>query len=259
MVGKERDWRGYWNEVEPLAGPHLNDALKQVGKTQMGLPIGTDQLDLILDAIVSALALEETDHVVDLGCGNGLVSERIGAQVEGVLGLDASLRLVEDAQCFRSTESLQFALGDLTATRLLPQWPGSRGVGETWKWYAYEVIQHLAPAEFRVFLANVAAKVYSKEDGPRGSLKLFLGSIPDRTRIRNFYDTPERWDLYERNSAAGTEQIGTWWTPEELHVLSAEAGFQCKILTQEPGLYTSHYRFHALLSIAGPEESNHDD
>lgn len=259
MSNRERDWRGYWSEVEPLASSDLEDALKQVGKTRMGVPVGPEQLDLILEAIADALALETTDHVVDLGCGNGIVSERIASQVESVLGVDVSPQLVNDAQSFRATESLQFVLGDFTDKRLLSEWPGARETGVTWKWYAYEVIQHLSPLELKTFLTTVATKVRSEKTGPPKSLQLFLGSIPDRTRIHDFYDTPERWNFYKRNLAAGKEQIGTWWTPEELHSLAAEVGFGCQILPQKTALYTSHYRFHALLSIRGNEQPEQDD
>ena len=258
MEGKNRDWRGYWSEVEPLASPNLDDALMQVGKTQMGVPVGAEQLDLILRSIVDALDLNDTDHIVDLGCGNGLVSERIATKVRSVLGLDASPQLIEDAQHFRATDILKFAVGDFTDPQLLKMWPGSLGVGKTWKWYSYEVIQHLAPSEFKEFLNTISVKVRAGESGRSPELKLFLGSIPDRARIRAFYDTPERWAFYERNLSAGVEQIGTWWEQKELQNLAEEAGFCFQIIPQDPELYTSHYRFHALLSLAEGEGSNHD-
>lgn len=258
MDGEDRDWRGYWNEVEPLASSHLDDALKQVGKTQMGVPVGTEQIDMILYAIRNALDLDECDHVVDLGCGNGLVSERIADKVASVLGLDASSRLIEDAQRFRATETLKFEVGDFTDPRLLSAWPGSRNPGKIWKWYSYEVIQHLTPVEFETFLATVSAKVQGDNKGSSPGLKLFLGSIPDRARIRDFYDTPERWEYYQRNLADGVEQIGTWWEQKELLELAEAAGFRCEIRPQNPKLYTSHYRFHALLSLPEREVSNHD-
>ncbi|MGB0953859.1 MAG: methyltransferase domain-containing protein [Planctomycetota bacterium] len=216
-----------------------------------------DQIELILASIVEALDLQHEDHVVDLGCGNGLVSERIAAITGSVLGIDVSPRLVEDARRFRATKNLGFAVGDFTDPALLADWPGAREVGTNWKWYAYEVIQHLAPEEMHAFLKTVAAKVQHAEGGPTGSLQLFLGSIPDLARIHSFYDTPERWDLFERNRAAGVEQIGTWWQQKDLQAMTEELGFQCRIMEQDSALYTSHYRFHALLTIPGRTRHHH--
>lgn len=257
MGDAERDWRDYWSEVEPLQSAQLEDALRQVGKTTMGVPIGVEHLALILKAIREALELSRQDHVVDLGCGNGLVSEGIASEVASVLGLDVSPRLVADANRFRAHETLRFAVGDFTDPALLADWPGTEEVGPVWKWYAYEVIQHLSAEELGLFLKTVASRVRSENSGPGESLRLFLGSIPDRARIRDFYDTPERWALYERNRAAGVEQIGTWWKQEDLQALAEASGFTCRILPQDPSLYTAHYRFHALLTIGGNNHAGH--
>jgi len=258
MSKHHRNWRGYWNDVDPLASPHLDDAMKQVGKTQLGVPVGAEQIDMILQAIENALDLHEADHVVDLGCGNGLVSERIAVKVASVLGLDASPQLIEDAQRFRSTDTLKFAVGDFTDPQILSDWPGSLGVANIWKWYSYEVIQHLTHSELRSFLATVVAKVRNHEQGKSPGLRLFLGSIPDQAKIHAFYDTPQRWAHYERSLVEGVEQIGTWWEQDELRSLVEQAGFTFEVIPQERDLYTSHYRFHALLSLAEGDVLSHD-
>ena len=76
----------------------------------------------------------------------------------------------------------------------------------------------------------------------------FASGIPDRARIREFYNTPERWAYYERRMAEGTEQIGHWWEREELVGLCSEFGLTCTLVEQPGSLYTSHYRFDARIS-----------
>lgn len=258
MDDRNRDWRGYWGDVPPLETAQLDDALKQVGKTQMGVPVGADQLDLILASIRSVLELQPTDHLVDLGCGNGLVTERVCAMVASVVGIDVSTQLIADANRFRATDSLKFEVGDFADPSLLESWPGEREVGSTWKWYSYEVIQHLNPEELRGFLEVVAGRFRARDQAEQTSLRLFLGSIPDQNHIRSFYNTPERWALYESNLAKGVEQIGTWWQQEELEALANDVGFACEITAQDPALYTAHYRFNALLTYPGGEGQSHD-
>ena len=68
--------------------------------------------------------------------------------------------------------------------------------GAPLKLYAYEVLQHLQAAEFESFLQGAARQL-------QGKVVLFLGSIPDRGKLRAFYDTAERWTLYEQNLARG--------------------------------------------------------
>ena len=76
-------------------------------------------------------------------------------------------------------------------------------------------------------------------------IRLFAGSIPERAQLRVFYNTPERWDHYERCTAEGTEQIGHWWERDELIALCDELGLSCAPCDQPAALYTSHYRFDA--------------
>ena len=62
-----------------------------------------------------------------------------------------------------------------------------------------------------------------------------------------FYDTPRRWSDYERGEAEGTEPIGHWWERDELTALCSELGLTCEPCDQATALYTSHYRFDAMI------------
>lgn len=220
--------------MAPLASSSLDAAMVQVGKTQLGKPVDAGQVDLIIATIAERLALSPNDTLLDLGCGNGLLTERLSHLVERVDGIDLSPVLIEDARRYRQPSNVTYHTGDM-ASLLLPLDP-ARPVKIT----SYEVIQHLKPEEMEHFLRGL-------RDRAQGPVHFFGGSIPDRERIRHFYNTPERWELYQQNVAAGKEQIGTWWVPGEFAALAEHCGFTCTILAQNPLLYTSHYRFDALL------------
>jgi len=241
MSARGRDWRSHWIDVRPLESPAVADALKQVGKTRLGMPVGSDQLDLIIAAIRTALECRASDRIVDLGCGNGLITARVAQSVASVLGLDVSPTLVDDARRFHAGDATRFEVGDFSDPDLLSDQAREFATADTVKLYAYEVLQHLTPDELELFLQATTARF-------DGAIKLFCGSIPDRARIRAFYDTPERWELYERNVAAGREQIGTWWSADELRDVAERAGFTCERREQDAELYTAHYRFDALLT-----------
>ena len=226
-----RDWRKYWREVETKAPQSMDESLRQVGKTVMGQPVEPDHLDLIVDTIATGLELEPEDVVVDLGCGNGVVTERVGERVARVAGIDLSEPLLEVARAHHARSNCTYHVGDLAELGRFP-------VEGVTKAYGYEVLQHLSTEETRALLR---ALVEQLGDG----LMFFAGSIPERTRLRAFYNTSERWAYYERRTAEGSEQIGHWWERDELVALCDEFGLTCTPCDQTAALYTSHYRFDA--------------
>ena len=228
-----KDWRKHWSEVEINATHGLAESLRQVGKTVNGQPVHSDQLNLIVESISRKLALGRNDVVVDLGCGNGVVTQRIAQRVARIAGIDLSEPLLSAARAHHTSPNSSYHVGDLAELGPLPV-AGAR------KAYSYEVVQHLSSAETRAMLQAL------KEQLGCG-LKIFLGSIPERARLRAFYNTPDRWSHYERRKAEGTEQIGHWWERDELIELCDELGLICTPYDQTAALYTSHYRFDSLI------------
>ena len=225
------DWRKYWREVETKAARSMDESLRQVGKTVMGRPVESHHLDLIVDAIAAGLELKPEDVVVDLGCGNGVVMERVAERVTRVAGIDVSESLLEAARSCHARTNCTYHVGDLAELGPLP-------LGGVTKAYSYEVLQHLSTDETRALLGTLVEQLGN-------GLVFFAGSIPERARLRAFYNTPERWAHFERRMAEGSEQIGHWWERTELVALCDEFRLTCAPRDQTASLYTSYYRFDA--------------
>ena len=187
-----------------------------------------------MDSIVSGLKICSSDIVVDMGCGNGLLTERIAAKVARIAGIDVSEGMIETGRANYAPPNCTYHLGDLAELETLPV----EGVGKA---YSYGVLQHLSVGETHALLGALIGQIGY-------SMVFFAGGIPDRARLRNFYDTPERWAYYERRMAEGTEQIGHWWERDELVALCSEFALTCTPVDQPKSLYTSHYRFDAKIS-----------
>ena len=229
-----RSWRKYWSEMEFEATPSLGQAFRQVGKTALGRPVRLHHLNVIVDVIVSGLALSSHDLVLDLGCGNGVVTERIAVLVERVAGIDVSEALIDSACSHRSRSNCTYHVGDLADLGPFP----IKGVTKA---YSYEVLQYLSTEETRS-LFRILVDLLGED------LEFFAGSIPERAKLRAFYNTSERWRYYERRMTEGIEQIGHWWERDELVALCDEFGLACTLTDQPESLYTSHYRFDAKIS-----------
>jgi 2-polyprenyl-3-methyl-5-hydroxy-6-metoxy-1,4-benzoquinol methylase len=229
-----RDWYVYWNENPKQHGEI--EFLKQVGKTVGGIPIPEKLLNIISSEIIDKLSLREEDRVLDLCCGNGVLSAGVSKHCAELLCVDYSQTLVDVARKHHCGSNVEYFCRSVLDPAFYTQVAG-RGIT---KIYMYEALQHFRIDDLSSLLR--LAKTILPGNGV-----VLLGSIPDVTKLWSFYDTPERKAEYFRRMAEGNEAIGTWWEPENLREICEKQGFRTEILKQSSVLHTAHYRFDVLL------------
>ncbi|HPK01751.1 MAG TPA: class I SAM-dependent methyltransferase [Candidatus Sumerlaeota bacterium] len=237
------DWARHWIEFPLTCLP--GDHLRQVGKTVGGQPISAAQVGVIADSIVGHLHLTAGDRLLDVCCGNGLLTRILADHCAAATGVDFSPPLIAVARRDHLAANIRYHLMSalaLDAPTLLAEGPFSRLL-------VYEALQHFTPRDLDPLLDGLLALA-----APR--FRLLLGGIPDRRRKWRFYDTPRRRLDYLRRRLTGREAIGTWWDPATLARAAARRGLACRILPQDPRLHTAHYRFDVLIeNDAAPAEA----
>lgn len=223
-------WNRYWNSDPRLSSA---DALNQVGKTVEGKTISTTQFEAIGRDICSKLRLSAHDQVLDLCCGNGLVTHYVSHNCDRIFGIDFSKPLIEVARTQFNATNIEYLEADV---RALPQAIHERSFT---KIYMYEALQYLNAGDLGAVLLQI-----SQLPGPRALL--YLASIPDAARLWNFYDTPSRRQEYERRHREGNEAVGFWWERVELGRVLAAHHYAIDFMDQDPIMHGSHYRFDAL-------------
>ena len=224
----------YWrNHYRTSVARNASSPLKQVGKTVSGVEVDIGQVNLIVEHICRTLRLGKNDYLVDLGCGNGMLTVRLAAFVSRALGLDFTEGMLAYARGFNSSENLDYRQVDLTSLT-------DHALPAANKFTMYEVIQHLEVVEFEALIDALGRKSMDAA--------LFLGGIPDREKLRSFYDTEEKYSFYLEREKSGAPHLGRWWVEEEVMEVGTKAGWLVKRIEQPAGLYTSHYRFDALLT-----------
>jgi cyclopropane fatty-acyl-phospholipid synthase-like methyltransferase len=225
-----RDWRTFWNDA-PLVRD--SDPLVQVGKTVGGASVSIDFVSLIANSIRTALKLELGDAVLELCCGNGLITFEIAKICAKITGIDFSEPLIATARQRYARRNICYIVEDVTAL-------SKQGAeGDFDKIFMHEALQHFAPDQVDNLLARLARS--ASRNAP-----IFFGSIPDAERLRNFYNTPKRYHQYLENVRQGVEPIGTWWWQDNLIGLVEKRGYRATVLKQDSRLHTAHYRFDLL-------------
>lgn len=223
-------WLKYWNHDAQV---NVADPLRQVGKTVNGIPINAAQFAAIVQDIRRNLALAASDLVLDLCCGNGVLTREVARFCDRMVGVDFSARLIDVAQHQFCAPVIDYVLADACALPLSV----TRQAFD--KIFIYEALQHFDANQAEEVLAQIGKL-------SRPPQRLYIASVPDAARIWNYYDTAARREEYERRVSAGTEAIGHWWHKQELEQLLVRHDYRVVFCEQSPQLHSAHYRFDAV-------------
>ena len=223
----------YWKSYYDLSSRQFDDSLlKQVGKTVNGQEIPELQLKLMVENVANVLRLNSKDFVVDLCCGNGLLTRKLAPLVKEVVGVDFTAGLIDTAKRYNSYHNIEYVNLDVLSLDH-KYFLGLK------KFLMYEALQHFSAEQFASLLDELS-------NLGTDSL-VFFGSIPNKEKLSVYYDTEEKHAFYMQRENEGRPHIGRWWLMDEIERLASIRGFKAIFLSQEPKLYTAYYRFDVLL------------
>ena len=230
---KIMEWTDFWKNFPQKFDK--TDFFRQVGKTYQGKPITAQILGEIIENIKTKLQLVPEDILLDLCCGNGLISKIIAADCKKMVAVDYSVPLIEIAKEHHTRSNLSYrtmSVMDIT--------PDIVEQESFTKIYMYEALQHFQQEQFSLLLDKLMSISQTKAIW-------FFASILDADRIWSFYNTPELKRDYYKQKQEGALLLGTWWNKNFIKQVCTEKKLFCEIIDQPPHFYTAHYRFDVLI------------
>lgn len=212
-----------------------DDLLYQVGKTVCGNPISDESVNIIVETIKTRLDLSKEDVVMDIGCGNGLLTNKISDFVKHVIGVEKNKDLFEVAIKNNSNNNISYVMSDIFNIKRLKLASNKINM--------YEVLQHIPYSSFRSFL------FFMKELLPYNGV-FFIGGVLDEERKWEFYDTRERRCELIRGLMENGEALGFWYHKDYIRCVAEDVGIKVDFYQQDEQLYTSHYRYDCLLGFS---------
>jgi len=210
-----------------------DDFWRQVKRTVNGVPVSQEQIDLIISAIVDNLALTESDHLLDLCCGNGALSSPVFKCCSGGLGVDFSEYLISVAnEFFASPPREVYFLQDVVEFCTKPVSPEKFSKALCYGSFSY------------IGLSQAVQMLESLRKNFPNLQRIFIGNCPDKALLGDF--------VGGRDFIAGTEldpdsPIGIWRTENEFSELAQRAGWKVSFHKMSEQYYASHYRYDAVL------------
>jgi ubiquinone/menaquinone biosynthesis C-methylase UbiE len=225
-------WKEYWN-VFPAE--NTGDLQRQVGRTRNRQPVTSEMWDSTLDFVWGHMGIAPSSQVLELCCGNGMLTLPLARKVSSVMAIDFSVPLIRALTERLETEKVNNVTaitGDVNRVDI-PEEEFSHAL-------MYFALQHFSEKEAIVLFERVYNALK-----PGGVF--YIGDIPDRVKLWDFANTDEYTSIYFESVKAEAPAIGSWFLKDDLLKLSKWAGFsKAEIVTQPECQINSRYRFDML-------------
>jgi len=210
-----------------------DDYWGQIKRTVGGQPVGEDQIQMIVDSVLSGLQIEPDDVLLDFCCGNGALTDRIFARCRGGLGVDFSPPLIEVAKRdFERPGERNYRLQD--ATEFAETTVEVEGFTKA---LCYGSFPYLSARDAERLLTLVCERFPSIE-------RLMVGNLPDRAKAVAFLGPHYRPGVEDDPDAP----LGIWRTEDQFISMARQAGWACVLSRPQPPFYGAGYRYDAVLT-----------
>ena len=233
------NWKEFWQTYRKTEVKNEKDLYFEVGKTVNQQPISEASFKLSIELVARDLKLNANDRLLELCCGNGLMSLPLAALVSEVYAVDFAEHLTENARRFRQAPNITYICADAVS-------------------YMTDLAASKRYVPSKILLGDALGYFEPESLGDilRSAIRLtdnrfifLVTGIPSDELKGSFYNTPERAKRYEKNQRREdntNDGLGRWWQTYELKRLARDCGLRLVVKNQPPDLST--FRVDAIFS-----------
>jgi len=220
-------WKEHFNKNVQI---YQNSLKKQVDMTLNKQELDDEQVKLRVESIIKNLELEPSDTLLDLCCGNGILTRQLSEKVRFIYAVDFSSELLNVAKKVNQKDNIKYEEGDVMALNFKEF--------KVSKVLIYSCLQYLQEEQVSKLFSGLSNFPH---------VLVYISNTPDKSKLLEYYDTKEKLEYYKKTLDEGKPHIGTWYLKNHLADLAKSNGFNYKFLTIDRRMNTSYYRFDLLL------------
>lgn len=221
------DWKAYWNDKARNSDNPFLQVVRISSKKHVDAKAS---LSFIISHISNVLKIEKHDTLLDLCCGNGLLTEQFSSKCKYVYGIDFSPVLLETARKFHNPPKVQY----IEANALNFTTKFKEQVEKIILYFSFQYFDSYSQGEKVIMEMTRALK-------PGGLI--LIGDIPDRQHLWEFYNTLPDKLRYYKNKLLEKNEMGKFWSKAELDKICKDNHFVGTHIKQPESLPYSNYRF----------------
>lgn len=230
LMTQMTDWEAFWNEYPTKVADQ--DLFAQVAHTVGGKAYSPEQFQQMIDTIRAGLELGKRDRLLDVCCGNGMVTKELSVHCDEIHAVDFSNPLIDVARRHNGKDNIfYYAMNalNLDSSVLESLAPFDRIL-------MYTALQHFRFDQFPVLIDSFLN--YTSK-----SFVIFVGGVLDAERRYSFYNAEEDQESREAYRRQNQDRLGTWWEKDMIREICNGRDLSCEIDHESPGRPGAHYRF----------------
>ncbi|MEZ4772395.1 MAG: class I SAM-dependent methyltransferase [Bacteroidia bacterium] len=219
------NWQTYWDKIARSSeNPHA-----QVARLLGEKPLTEAQLHRIAAHIVVQLDLQPDHTLLDVCCGNGMLTRLLAEECTATLGVDISPEQIQLANTHFSSPTIRYQVADALALTSHVEGPFDR----INLYFSFQYLDSYKKG--RAAIMGMAALLK-----PGG--KIFIGDVPDDAKIAVFFPSQMARFRYRISHFLGRHPMGKFWKEAEFQKICREVGLNCEKRTQPGDLPYAAYR-----------------
>ncbi len=225
------DWKKKWEQIAFTE----SNLMAQVGRISVVSSITNATMIEIEKDIVLKMNILKSDNLLDVCCGNGLLSSLLAKHCQSVTGVDFTEALIQTAQNNFGRAGVSFYWGDAFDLSALFE---NQKFDKILLYFSFQYFDSFEKGK------KVISEML-KLLAPNGVI--FIGDVPDYARYGNHYKTVLQRIRFHYVNLRGKNQIGKFWKESEMLKIEESLNLSIEIKKQPPHLPYSSYRQDYLL------------
>ena len=226
------NWQQFWQQQSKQTQP-----LEQVGRKGGKVVQQEDFLKVYASYIAQKINLTSEDVLLDVCCGNGLLTHYFAPYCKQVVGVDFSEQHIQYAQSTYSGGNLSFYCGNALELHELKEL-------ETYTFTKSTLcfsFQYFESVELGLRVIEQLVQLLNSEGF------IYLADIPDREKWFMYYDTPTKMLRLFKQMLLQQNDMGKFWSEEELNFIATKCNMKGFKMTQPNTFPYAHYRMDYLI------------
>lgn len=235
------NWKTFWEDYRKDG----DDLYFQVGKTVGKKPIEARVFKKMIKDICSQLELSPEDTLLEMCCGNGLITKELCKSVKSIYAFDFTERLIKAAikhKPPRKCKNVRYSVGDVKGSfsRQFPARMNKFLMNDSLGYFSSDDLRHIL-SEIET-ISQRQKRQYSIFPKPQ-PYSIYITGIPCDELKYNFYDTPARKRAYLKCKDTFNKGMGKWWPEKEIESIANEFNLNTEVSRQ----IGNDYRVNILL------------
>lgn len=221
------NWMKFWNERAIETNEY-----NQVARIINGEFLDSEMISRIALRVAKQLELTADDLVLDLCCGNGMLTNQLSKYCRQIDAVDISRIMIQNAKKKYESGKIQFNVADVI------KFVSSKKYDKILLYFSFQYFDSFELGE-RV-VKNILKMSHS-------STIVLLGDIPDRSRLHYYFKRPFDRLKYFIKSKFFISDMGKFWSREELDKICMNNHLHGSYFLQEDWQPYSVYRFDYII------------